>query len=91
MTRDKNIVIKNIFYMLSYAFQEIRKNNYENINSENFEYIHDLFAEILIRGISNQLKKGVHKEYINNNSSQLLSSSFYATYLGRDGNPCACA
>ena len=69
MTRDKNIVIKNIFYMLSYAFQEIRKNNYENINSEKFEHIHDLFAEILIRGISNQLKRGIHKEYINKHKS----------------------
>ena len=64
MTRDKNIKIKNIFYMLTYAFQELRKNNYENIVGEKFQHIHDLFAEILIRGISNQLKKGIHKEYI---------------------------
>ena len=59
--------------MLSYAFQEIRKNNYENINSEKFEHIHDLFAEILIRGISNQLKRGIHKEYINKHKSLYIS------------------
>ena len=50
--------------MLTYAFHELRQNNYENIDGEKFEHIHDLFAEILIRGISNQLKKGIHKEYI---------------------------
>lgn len=50
--------------MLTYAFHELRQNNYENIDAEKFEHIHDLFAEILIRGISHQLKKGIHKEYI---------------------------
>ena len=26
MTRDKGILIRNIYYMLTYAFQELRKN-----------------------------------------------------------------
>ena len=29
---------------------------------EEFDEIHDLFAEILLRGISFQLKQGLHKE-----------------------------
>jgi len=65
MTIDKSIQIKNIYYMLSYAFQELRKNNYDNIESEKFEKIHDLFAEILYHAISYQLKQGLYKEYIN--------------------------
>lgn len=64
MTKDKTILIRNIYYMLSYAFRELKKNNYENIAKEDFEHIHDLFAEILYRGISAQLKRGLHREYI---------------------------
>ena len=29
MIIDKNIPIKNIFYMLTYAFKELKHNNYE--------------------------------------------------------------
>lgn len=69
MTNDKGILIRNIYYMLSYAFQELKQNNYEDIAGENFDDIHDLFAEILSRGISYQLKQGLHKEYITYNES----------------------
>ena len=58
MTTDKGILIRNIYYMLAYAFQELRQNNYVEIEGENFDEIHDLFAEILIRGIAFQLKQG---------------------------------
>ncbi len=64
MTTDKGIFIRNIYYMLTYAFQELKQNNYEEIAGEEFEEIHDLFAEILARGISYQLKQGLHKEYL---------------------------
>ena len=50
MTNDKNILIKNIYYMLAYAFQVLKRNNYASIASEKFEHIEDLFAEILSRG-----------------------------------------
>lgn len=64
MTIDKSIQIRNIYYMLAYAFQQLKQNNYEDVAGEKFDEIHDLFAEILIRGISYQLKQGLHKEYI---------------------------
>lgn len=63
MTEDKGILIRNIFYMLSYAFQELRKNNYENIAAEDFDNVNDLLAEIISRGISLQLKQGLHRSY----------------------------
>lgn len=50
--------------MLSYAFQELGKNNYANIKGEEFEHVMDLFAEILYRGVSEQLKQGLYNEYI---------------------------
>lgn len=64
MTIDKGIIIRNIFYMLTYAFQQLRHNNYEKIDKEDFENIYDLFAEILSKGVSHLLKRGLHKEYI---------------------------
>ena len=64
MINDKGILIRNVYHMLTYAFQELRKNNYDNISEEDFEYIQDLFAEILYRGISYQLKQGLYREYI---------------------------
>lgn len=64
MTSDKGILIRNIYHMLTYAFQELGKNNYDEISKEDFEYIQDLFAEILYKGVSCQLKQGLYREYI---------------------------
>lgn len=64
MTIDKGIQIRNIYYMLAYAFQELRQNNYKHIATEPFENIEDMFAEILYRGISAQLKQGLFREYV---------------------------
>ena len=65
MTNNKGILIKNIYYMLSYAFSELKKNNYDDIDKENFEHIEDLFAEILIKAVSLQIKQGLYRSYIN--------------------------
>lgn len=50
--------------MLSYAFKELRHNNYEYIAGENYDNVYDLFAEILSKGMSYLLKQGLHKEYV---------------------------
>lgn len=64
MTNDKGIFIKNIYYMLSYAFQVLKQSNYENIASEEFEMVQDLFAAILAKGVAQQLKQGLYREYV---------------------------
>ena len=69
MTEDKGILIRNIYYMLAYAFQELRQNNYAEIEGERFDDIYDLFAEIIARGISYQLKQGLYREYVAINES----------------------
>ena len=69
MTEDKGILIHNIYYMLAYAFQELRQNNYAEIEGEKFADIYDLFAEILARGIAYQLKQGLYREYVGRNES----------------------
>lgn len=64
MIIDKGIPIKNVYYMLTYAFKELKRNNYEQIAGEDFKDIHDLFAEILSLGIVYLLKQGLHRQYI---------------------------
>ena len=64
MTIDKGIFIKNIYYMLSYAFQVLKQEDYQKVQGEKFEKIHDLFAAILEKGISRQIKQGLYREYV---------------------------
>lgn len=65
MTNAKGILIKNIYYMLTYAFQILRQSNYDDIAAEDFENIHDMFAAILGKGVAQQLKHGLYREYVN--------------------------
>ena len=58
------IKIKNIYYMLSYAYQNLNEGSYKNIDLESFNNIHDLLSAILIRGTSNQIKRGLHRDYL---------------------------
>lgn len=65
MTKDKSILINNIYHMLAYAFQILNQENYEDVEVESFEEIYDLMAAILAKGIGVQLKQGLYREYIN--------------------------
>ena len=89
MTEDKGILIRNIYYMLAYAFQELRQNNYAEIEGEKFDDIYDLFAEIMARGISYQLKQGLYREYVERNESMQTvrgKIDIYGTILNRMRN-----
>jgi 5-methylcytosine-specific restriction enzyme subunit McrC len=59
-----DIKVKNIYYMLSYASQTLRETGFANVASEDFDHVHDLFAAILVQGIGAQVKRGLHKDYI---------------------------
>lgn len=58
------IPIRNIYYMLSYAFQVLNEKGYKNIATEHFDNVAELCAAILDKGITSQLKRGLGKEYI---------------------------
>ena len=65
MDKRGNILISNVYYMLTYAFQVLHQSNYDEIDVEQFDNVQDLFAAILSKGIAQQLKQGLHREYIN--------------------------
>ena len=71
MTKDKRIFIKNIYYMLAYAFSALSKGEFDDIAKEKFDNIHNLFGAILSTGISCQLKQGLYREYVNKTESIL--------------------
>ena len=58
------IPIKNIFYMLSYAFQVLKQQGYKDIATEQFNNVAELCAAILVKGITTQLKRGLDRDFI---------------------------
>ena len=50
--------------MLAYAFGVLNEDGYKSVTDEEFEYIYDLLAAILAKGIANQIKRGLGKEYV---------------------------
>ncbi|MGO1058537.1 5-methylcytosine-specific restriction endonuclease system specificity protein McrC [Planococcus sp. FY231025] len=58
------IRLKNVYHMLSYAYRILNEDGYKSIQGEEFKNIHDLMAAILIQGVTNQCKRGLHKDYI---------------------------
>lgn len=60
------IPIRNIYYMLAYAFQVLNEQGFKNIATEQFNNVAEMCAAILTKGVSMQLKRGLGREYIQN-------------------------
>ena len=58
------ILIKNIYYMLSYAYQVLREQGVRDTDVESFDNVQKLCAEILIKGVTIQIKRGLGRDYI---------------------------
>ena len=61
--------IKNIYYMLSYAFRVLNNKGYNKVGTEDFENTPELFSEILIIAMNKQIKQGLFKEYVEINET----------------------
>lgn len=66
------IKIQNVYYMLAYVYQVLRDNGYTYLSSEEFDNMQNLLAAILSKGLANQIKRGLGREYILQN--ELLNS-----------------
>mgnify|MGYP002738827412 CR=1 FL=1 len=58
------IPVRNVYYMLSYAFSALRSRGFADLADEDFENADDLLAAILARGIAQQARRGLKREYI---------------------------
>ena len=56
--------IRNLYYMLAYAFSVLNKSEYRALATEDFDNAAELCAAILERGVSQQLKRGLGQEYV---------------------------
>ena len=50
--------------MLSYAFENLRFKEYEDVAAEEFDNIYNLFSKILITALNKQIKQGIYRDYI---------------------------
>lgn len=64
MKKYGNVFIKNIYYMISYAFEDLKPAEDFYMDSEQFDNIENLFAAILSERIGRLLKRGLYKEYL---------------------------
>jgi 5-methylcytosine-specific restriction enzyme subunit McrC len=62
-------LIKNIYYMLSYAFSPMHQREYEKVASEEFDNIWDLLASILCQGINRQIRRGLVRDYVTHSNA----------------------
>jgi 5-methylcytosine-specific restriction enzyme subunit McrC len=57
--------ISNVYHMLAYAFRSLNVGGIAKMDNEEFENLHELFAEIIINGMRKQLKRGLPRQYAN--------------------------
>lgn len=56
--------LSNVYYMLAYAYRSLNERELLEIEGEQFEHIHDLFAAILVRGVSSLIRRGLNRGYV---------------------------
>ncbi len=61
---DVMVRINNIYHMLAYAFRSLNVGDITQMGREEFENMHELFAEIIITGMRKQLKRGFPHRYV---------------------------
>ncbi|MCI6547407.1 MAG: 5-methylcytosine-specific restriction endonuclease system specificity protein McrC [Coriobacteriaceae bacterium] len=59
------IPVRNVYYMLAYAFRALDERGWGDFEAEEFDNAADLCAAILCRGVGLQLKRGLGREYAN--------------------------
>ena len=60
MRKDHGHLIRNIYYMLSYAFQTLEAKAYAEVAAEDFPDMQNLFAAILAKGTAGRSSRGSH-------------------------------
>lgn len=60
---EDTVVVKNIYYMMAYAFRAIDIAEYRKLGVEPFDNMLDLLAAILLAGLSAQRRRGFERNY----------------------------
>lgn len=63
-TAEDNVVIRNVYHMMAYAFKALSLQEYAELTKEDFGRFEDLLAAILALGIGVQRKRGFERGYL---------------------------
>lgn len=70
---DKSkIPIRNIYYMMTYAYKALDLSEYKNAGTEDFDNIIDFYTEILLMGLPTMIRSGLIKDYVNKNEQSSI-------------------
>lgn len=64
MERNEHIPVRNLYYMLAYAFRSITLSSWRKAGAEPFADVHNLFAALFAEGISWQMQQGLRRDYV---------------------------
>tara|TARA_B100000579_G_scaffold393371_1_gene369947 strand:+ start:2022 stop:3134 length:1113 start_codon:yes stop_codon:yes gene_type:complete len=64
MLSSHKIPIKNIYYLLSYAWDKLEESEKVDVNVSDYTSMIDLLSKILVNGVVQLLKRGLDKQYI---------------------------
>ncbi len=59
-----NVPVKNIYYLLCYAWDHVREGETVDVGSEEFGGLVDLFGKVLNEGVSRLLSRGLDRDYL---------------------------
>ncbi len=63
-TAEDSVVVKNIWYMLAYAYRALDVTGFARIATEDFENVDDLLGAILAAGLESQRFRGFERGYV---------------------------
>lgn len=59
-----NIPVRNIYYLLCYAWDHVREGETVDVGSEEFGGMVDLFAKVLNEGVARLISRGLDRDYL---------------------------
>lgn len=62
-TKPGRVLVKNIYYLLAYAFNALDLQDFKRLGTESFKDAEDLLAEILLIGVDSQRRRGFERSY----------------------------
>lgn len=63
-TKPSSVIVKNVYYLMAYAFRVVGMEEYRKLGSEEFEGMDDLLAAVLLLGVEAQRRRGFERGYV---------------------------
>ena len=64
MKAEQSVAIRNIFYMLAYAYQALELNEFAEVGAEEFDNALDLLGAVYAKGLASQVRRGLDQNFL---------------------------